>query len=224
MSLAIKYENVDDARMRLRNSVVLYKNDPVLITDVIRGEGDEILRVKFNALPVQGLPVRNNPFGEVRRKEQPKDDAEERKYISSKHFDIAPFELGYVNATRPFYCTRLPNRIQKQGLCAENFKGCFNNGGGASWALFLASPETTAMIKGDYPTFEQAAANVHKKKEIAFSRYFCLVQDEVIPDLLFLYYKGSKIGFLQKKEVTLGKNYECLKESLEELNVKIGVC
>lgn len=226
MSLAIKYETVDDARMRLRSSVVLYKNKPVLVREVTNGPGgDDIFRVKFDELPV----VKERPVGEWRPGgiAPHEADAEKRKFISSKFFDIAPFRMGYVNHSGPegvFYCSRMPNRIQKQGLCNENFSGVLNDGRAISFTTFLTSKEVPAMIAGEYPSFDKALNLMEKVSAVAFSRDFCLVKDDVIPDLLFLYHKGKKTGYVGKGEAVLSKKFLCLKEALEEMHVKVGVC
>lgn len=231
MSLAIKYENREDARMRLRNTVVLYSGRPVLIVDIANGEGkDDILRVLFNELPVgaDAVPLKKkyDPFRAKILEGAPELAGENRKYISSKHFDIGAFKLGYVNDPKigAFYCSRLPNHIQKQGLCTENFKGTTNFGGGVPFGTFLASRGTPLMVANDYPSFEVAMRNLDKVPAVAFCREFSLVKDEVIPDLIYLYHKGSKVGYYSKNETILGKKFVCLKESLEEMRIKVGVC
>lgn len=242
MSLAIKYENADDANMRLRYTVVLYKGEPVQIQQVVRGEGkgDDILRVLFTPLPLgkdEGkLPIVPAPKRRVRNLDDlvaldVENDAEmKRKYISSKHFDIAPFKLGYVN--RPsgsgvFYCTRLPNRIQKQGLCGENFSARDNYGAPINFNTFLSCKQMIDMVHGNYPSFDEALRLLAEKvNSVAFHRDFALVKDEVIPNLLFLYHKGNKVGMYARNsgEVSLGNKYACLKESLQEQRIKVGVC
>jgi hypothetical protein len=211
LSLAIKYETAEDATMRLRNTVVLYRGAPVLITAVQKGENkEEILRVYYQPLP-----------------RTPKADMEqERKFISSKHFDIAPFKMGYVNrqsSTGAFFCSRLPNRMQKQGLCAENFRAVDNFGVGINFNTFIAYKEVNEMVLGKYPSVDEAAKALNKSMAVAFSRDFCLVKDEVIPNLYFLYYKGDKVGMYLSNErtVSLGKRFGCLKESLQELGIRV---
>jgi hypothetical protein len=228
VSLEIKYENAEDAKMRLRQSVVLYKGEPVLITDVRAGGGgkDDVIRVLIQDLPVGNVPKEG--FIEKARKRvgiEDEDAAERRKYISSKHFDIAPFPLGYVNkqgGNGAFYCSRMPNRIQKQGLCGENFKAVDNYGGAVPFTVFLASKETVAMVKGDYPSFDRALALLDKSRSVAFSRNFALVKDEVIPALIYLYHKGTKVGMFNGREMCLGINFNCLKESLNEMKLKVA--
>lgn len=230
MSLAIKYETVDDARMRLRQTVVLYKGTPVLIREVTRGEGkDDVIRVLIQQLPNGGaekLPA--NAGGLAARLQRHADVIEEdakRKYISSKHFDIAPFRMGYVNYAKgegAFYCSRLPTRVQKQGLCHENFKGVTNSGKGIPFPSFLACKETLAMVANDYPSFERALVSLNKVNAVAFHRDFCLVKDEAIPQLVYLYHKGVKVGMHSKGEIALGPKFTCLKESLDEMQLRVG--
>lgn len=229
MSLAIKYETVDDANMRLRNTVVLYKGNPVLIKTVVSGETtDDILRVLIQEIPVPKNTINKHDFEEIRRGEvKLKVADDQRKYISSKHFDIAPFRMGYVNSPKgngAFYCCRMPNRIQKQGLCAENFQGFDNFGGAVPFGTFLSCEETVEMITNKYPTFDQAVKGLDKVLSVAFSRDFCIVKDEIIPNLLYIYHKGYKVGMHTKNtgEVVLGAKFACLKEGLQEMKVKVG--
>ena len=214
--------------MRLRNSVVLYKNTPVYINEIIDGTGDDILRVRFQELPIAGaVPAeKRDAFGRGPKVLDRLDDApDKRKYISSKHFDIAPFRLGYVNSPKgAFYCSRMPNRVQKQGLCGENFTAKTNNGTVISFQTFLSCEESVAMVKGEYPTFDQALKALAKCPAVAFDREFCLVKDEVFPELItYLYHKGAKIGMFNKEELSLGQKFKCLKEQLQEMKIKVGV-
>jgi len=245
MSLAIKYENVEDASMRLRNTVVLYKGDPVLITDVRPAEkaDDGILRVLIERLPIEEPAMGKAMLkrGEVRWEQLrnppgpaglagprvapaplpddlPKEQA--RKYISSKHFDIAPFKMGYVNDPDcPFFCTRLPNRIQKQGLCADNFKAVSNFGAPVQYGYFLRSSGVPDMVHGRYPTTVEALRMLEKQLAVAVSRDFCLQRDDVLPEFIYLFYQGKKIGMYTDNRVRLGQKFNCLKESLEELKL-----
>jgi len=230
MSLAIKYESVEDASMRLRNSVVLYKGLPVFISDVKRGTTKEDpLRVFMQELPLEGAatpPPRRLERALADARGDDENGEAKRKYISSKHFDIAPFRLGYVNCPKlgAFYCTRLPSRQQKQGLSRENFQAFNHVGVPVSFETFCRTKEVCAMVVGDYPSFDVAVKSLKKVKAVAFSRDFCLVPDEVVPGLIFLYHKNVKVGMFHGDNVTLGEKFTCLRESLEEQHVKVGVC
>lgn len=216
MSLAIKYESVEDASMRLRNTVVMYDGKPVFITGITNGTGDDILRVRFQELPIDPNKRLGGPFGDD------DEDGGKRKFISSKHFDIAPFRLGYVNHPKygAFYVERLPHRIQKQGFSNESYRGMTNTGGAVPWTVFTSSKETVAMINNDYPSFDRAKALLGKTPSVAFCRDYSLMKDEVLPELIFLYHKGKKVGFVNETGVTLGEKFKCLKESLGEVKVR----
>lgn len=235
MSLAIKYETVEDATMRLRNTVVLYKGNPVFITEVRKGEGkDDIFRVLIQELPITAVKgfiqgakaIRpGDPFAAPALAAAPAPDKNERKYISSKHFDIAPFPMGYVNQEKgngAFYCSRMPNRMQKQGLCQENFTGKDNFGAPVQFMHFLQCKGANDMVHGVYPPITEARKMLDKYKSVAFDRHFCLMKDEVIPELTFLYYKGSKVGMLRDDQVMLGNKYMCLRERLDEMKLRAG--
>lgn len=114
MSLAIKYETLEDARSRLRNSVVFYDGNPVYINEIDRAPdeaNDKIFRVHCTPLPTgDGAPI--------------------RRYISSRNFDISAFEMGFTNheAYGLRYYSRTPQRQWKQGLCGRNLT-CTDIGG-----------------------------------------------------------------------------------------------
>lgn len=207
MSLAIKYESLEDARMRLRNTVVRYKGDPVLVLDVLppASAEDGIYRIHAKTIPVSGS------------------SDEMRKFISSKYFDISAFRMGYVNHPKgAFYCSRIPTRQQKQGLSAETFKGVDNHGKGINFSTFTATKEVINMVNNDYPSFSLAKRALAKCPSVAFSRDFCLEKDSILEEeLLHVYHKGTKVGACLNGDFILGKNFKCLKESLQELGVTV---
>lgn len=218
MSLAVKYENLNDAKMRLQDTVVRYKGEPVYITQVGQGNADEIHRVWFKPIPFV-----NKPFNNIEEMQKQQEE-DRRKYISSKHFDIEPFRLGYVN--RPggngaFFCSRTPNRIQKQGLCADNFRGVDNFGMRIDFGTFTTTKEVLEMVNDRYPTVAQALKALAKCPSVAFSRNFAFSKDAVIPDLIYIYHKGDKVGMYNTASgrASLGEKFQCLKEALNELGV-----
>jgi hypothetical protein len=228
MSLAIKYERVEDARMRLRGTVVLYKGEPVKIIEVKEGEGkDDIVRVLFKPLPL-GADEAPKKMGKIDRAfdlAMGEAKAEQRKYISSKHFDIAPFRMGYVNSKAgAFYCSRVPGRLQKQGLCGENFAAKNNYGKALGFDSFLFAKETPAMVRGDYPSFAKTVKLLDQSPSVAFHRDFSLVKDTVLADLIYLYHKAEKVGMylVADNTVRLGDKFKCLRESLQECGLKIA--
>lgn len=221
MSLAIKYEHLDDASMRLRSTVVQYKGEPVYITALQAGTADEIFRVFFKSLPFKPDRFALNHEGFPVILEVEKEEA--RKYISSKFFDIAPFKLGYVNRDKgAVYCSRLPNRMQKQGLSSENF-ACKSLKGDFNFNNFLSCPGTVDMFHGRYPSLKDAQTLLINKISplVAFSREFAIAKDDILGDLYHVFYKGDKVGAYLNGGLILGETFQCLKETLIELGVPV---
>lgn len=221
MSLAIKYERLEDARLRLKHTVVLYKGEPHYISEITNAidKEDGIHRVLSSPLPLEP----RDPFAELKKEDK---EGQQRKIISSKFFDIAPFKMGFVNAPDGvFYCSRLPNRMQKQGLSSENFKGATLTGKPVQFSTFLRTKEVLEMIKGLYPSFHQALKALDKAPSCAFSREFAIVKDKIAPPSLLchLWHKDAKVGLLMNNSVHLGSRFSCLKESLTELGIKVEI-
>lgn len=222
MGLQIQYESVEDASLRLRGSVVLYDGAPVYVEGVNAAppeDAKEIFRVHF----------RNLPIG---------DNGPQRKYISSRKFDLAPFKMGFLNTDKgAVYCSRSPARQQSQGLVSKNFVaeavppgdpvkhpfgGAPRAAQGISFEDFIMHSNVPKMVAGEYPLFAEACANAAKGVSTAFARELCVAPDPDLPFLLYLYHKTTKVGVVNiDKTVTLGPKRKCLKELLAEKNVKV---
>lgn len=219
MSLAIKYESVEDASMRLRNSVVLYDGVPHMVEAVEAAPAEdakEIFRIRCYPLPRGTGPSI-------------------RKYISSKLFDLGAFPMGFINTEQgAVFCSRAPARQQSQGLTSKNFISemvpAFNEVAiygapkkkGMNFDAFCESKELPLMLRNDYIPFAEAC-NVAQDKLIstAFSRELAVVPDRDLPFLLYLYHKTIKVGIVNDRVVTLGPKRKCLKELLGEKGVKV---
>jgi hypothetical protein len=258
MSLSIAYETLDDARMRLQNTIVLYDGEPVYITEIGQMKAgdpkEDIYRVYAAPLPYEGekgglhfnkarvelaaahwdafierqvgRPVHPKPAPKAPPEPAPEDPKELlRKFISSKKFDMAPFPMGFVNTeSGVFYCQRRPRRQQRQGLSHETFLGqpVGRNFEPLAFHEILNSPEFVDCVKGKYPTYNDSKLALEIAKDsvsVAFDRHFALVKDEHISELLYIYHKKEKVGFVMEGKVKLANNGQCLRESLKELNV-----
>lgn len=221
MSLAIKYGNLDDCNLRLAGSVVSYKEEPVYITDVMRGQGDEVFRVYVKDLPSNEVGG-DDIFERARLRVEDQIQKRGRRFILSNDVDISPFKLGYVNdKTTAFFATRQPYRMQRQGLHSENFEARTHDGHKISFTHFLASVGLLDMYHNKYPTFEEALKKLSKQlPSVAFSREFCVERDPVVPDIQNLYFKATKVGVVMNGGVVLGTKYLCLNEMLEEAKRK----
>ena len=224
MTLAIQYETVGDAGMRLNNTVVLYDGVPHYVDTVDHppeGDRKEIFRVCCRPLP---LKLEDPAQGRI------------RKYISSKKFDLAPFPMGFINTDRgAVYASRAPTRQQSQGLCSKNLltelvpspeigPGQIKPKQALDFNTLIHSQRAADAFAGKYPSFKEAAAETAKGlKSVAFNREFAIACDPELPFLLYLYHKLVKVGVADADTATvrLGPKRKCLTEMLTELGVRI---
>jgi hypothetical protein len=210
-----KYETAEEVKFRLENTVVMYDEDPVLITRVTNleeaAEKGEIARVFFTQLPYLG----NAP-------------KETRKYLSSKRFDLSPFKMGYMNYEgQAVFVSRTPVRQNKQGLCSANtlftdIKGRKSEVLGFS--RMLRTEGFVDMVKGKFPDFKVAGDMLDDKdaSSVAVSRSFAFFIDHDL-DALFLLNKGIRCGIAMRndKAVKIPPKFHFLREEMEECNIPL---
>ena len=217
--LSIQYESLEEAERRLAGTIVMYDGEPVYIHRVVSAApGDpkpDIFRVY--AIP---LPTRIAAGGRV-------DDEPFRRFISSRKFDFQTIPMGFMNTDgNLYYCCRLPQRQQKQGVCGATLQ-CNevigNRGEGYRLGSLLAMPSFADMIRGAYPSFKATMDMIREPKTfgVAFDRQYALVKDADIDGLVYIYYKHNKVGFLMDDKITLSSKMKCLKESLAELGLRL---
>lgn len=217
MSLSVEYENLHDAQMRLQGTVVLYDGEPVYITGINQVGPDDpkgdIFRVYASPLPYK--PARGVMEAEGFR-----------KFISSKKFDMAPFPMGFMNLNGvAYYCSRLPRRQQRQGLSNGTFS-CIGVGMPDVPALrfenTIDKQPFVDCIKGKYPGFKDAIREIERGNAngMAFDRSFAVVTDIEMPELMYLFHKKEKVGFIMNDVLKLSKAGKCLTEALREVGVK----
>lgn len=210
-----KYENAEEVRFRLENTVVMYDRQPVYISRVEVPDAEdkgEIARVYFYDLPLKGAGLK-----------------ETRKFLSSKKFDLAPFPMGYVNHNgQASFVTRNPVRQNKQGLVAAttiitNIKGQKSEEIGFN--DLLRSQGFVDMVNGNYPSFKEAGESLGNKdhSSVAVSRMFAFVIDHEL-EALYLLHKGIRCGLALKNDRALKvpPKFHFLKEEMEECRIPLA--
>ncbi len=219
-----KYETAEEIRFRLEHTVVMYDNNPVYISKVQvpedLGEKDEIARVFFYELPLKG-GGRN---------------AEVRKYLSSKKFDLTPIKMGYMNynaaagggGNRAVFIQRAPVRQNKQGLCQQTTS--FHDPRGRAdqninYNMMINSQGFVDMIKGKYPDFKAAGdlLGAGEFDSVAVSRSFSFVVENDL-DCLIMVHKGLKCGLALKgdKALKIPPKFHFLREEMEACRIPIA--
>ena len=188
----MKYESVDDVKLRLHRSVVGYKGHPVHV-DEVAGINDVI--------------VTNLVSG-----------GSERAKVSDLDLDPSHLPLGYVMADdRVFLTSRKPCRKYKQGLTNENFhakevlqererEGRLN--------LSVTSRYVAKTMMGEFPDIGTAFQLVRtgQKRIVPFNREWAVADTE--GDICVVY-RGEVVGYAGNTSVLLLPERAYLKESFE---------
>jgi hypothetical protein len=123
--------------------------------------------------------------------------------IEDDRFSLVPPELGYVNTTSGcFFLSRLPDRIQKQGLSDSSVRV---EGPGQNEQLrpgvssLLNSESFVNACTNKYPSYKEALAGVTGSSAfgVAFSKTLAVAR--VDKNLIGLYKGMSLIGIFDKK-------------------------
>lgn len=241
------YENLNEAQMRLRGTIVLYDKTPVYVWAVTDHKGDGVFRIYIS--PIEGVPnapsgcpihevSQNNPqLGVAMDAWMEKPNVKSatnfsvlRKKMNSPLFNkFRPFPLGMMNGkTQAVYIERQPQRPKtEQGLTASGLfytpvTAAQNNGPRHTPEIYTKAFRD--CIVGEYPSPKEVILGLRNPKvaneSVAFHRKFALVRGPI--DIIFLAYKEDIIGVLPNGDFStlkLGKEYTHCKEVVEELNL-----
>ena len=189
----MKYGSVDDAMMRLNQSVIRFEGEPVFVTNVI-------------------VPGRERMIGVGNRLS---DGTCIQFDLDAEGTDYTPVPVGYVNLdSMSLYVSRFPIRKWKQGLHRDNSRLTPNDEFPVN--DILRSKQLGLCIKGVFPTESEVLSTLHynKVRSRAFCRDFSVSISSL--GLKFLHYRGEAVGWYQKDRMILGEGREYLIQSYEE--------
>lgn len=209
-----KYETMEEVTTRLKDSVVMYDGKPVYITRVSFPEPDEpedkISRVFFRE-----LPYNNNK--------------EQRKFLSSKKFELATPRLGYFNSYgQAVFVSRAPVRQYQQGLTKKTASLYDCHGKPLRDMDFLGMVKAQGfvdMINGKYPSFQEAGDMIGDmdNSSVALSTSFAFRVDHDL-DALLLLHKGTRCGLALKgdKALKIPQKFHFLRQEMEECRIPLA--
>lgn len=257
------YETIQEARMRLKGTVVKYKDDFYYVLEITDHSADGKFRIYMDELGhygvgrdrIGGFPSMSPYDGCVGKSldkflEKNPDCGMVRKYADSKHFEkFRPFPLGNVNTDGcVVYTERGPTRSTLQGLShdsvlatrVESVPPRYDpHGSKVRWSLSsndlpignaganILSPEFYAMLKGEYPSYQEVVENLQDPEitnmGCAFHRDYSVLRGPI--GTLFLCYKHSGVGFIDTDEnkLTISRDHEFLIEEISELGIFSGI-
>lgn len=200
------FDNVNDAAMRVKHSVIHYKKEPIYINDIFDNDKHVIYASFINLIT------------HVERK---------RVLLNSKHFDWSAFKLGYVNSDNlgAIYVERQAVRKYKSGLYVGNVR-VFDPDGEQFDAIpddLLYSNALGRTITNVFPSMDAALAEVNKKDGlscVAFDRHFALYRDEL--GVIKLLFRNKAIGWLNEDKglIRLGDAFIHMREELNFKGIK----
>lgn len=189
------WDTVNDAQMRIGGCVIKYRDDFW-----------KVMEVDWKAMDVDrghrgvGLTLVNIETKEVAS-----------VGVDDKEISYKPLRTGYCNLRdRVSYVQRVPVRRWKHGLHINNLE-CDE----ARKEAFMSTKAFSAMLRGDYPSFEKAIGLVENRKAIAFHRLYALERGNL--GLVWLAYRGYRVGWLERDAIRLGDDYKFLREELDEV-------
>lgn len=165
---------VDDLRTFWKGCIAFYKNEPVLVISVGKGE-------------------RNEKVAQIKRL---KDGSIEKIEIAENNTLVPPdSRLGFVNLNgMVIYTSRTPVRRFMMGINDSNLKASklvnyFRYERGEIHQLSTSSIEFYRTLKGEYPTLPEALEQVKTFGGVcAFDRQFAVCENRL------LYYKTKQVG------------------------------
>lgn len=238
------YENINEARMRLLRTIIMYDGLPYVVLAVCNHHLDGIFRVYLEPLgvprprglmyPCEEMGTDSPSLGAAMDKFlDNKSTPLLRKQMNSPKFNkFRPFPLGMCNYNgRVYYIERQPARHREQGLTqsmvADQLVSLSPKAGNSPYRtqnVSMFSPEGRACILAEHPSASECLKELCDPNvtndAAAFHRHFALVRGPV--NTLFLAYKGDVIGVLPNNSlssVKLDRKFAHTREVVTELGV-----
>ena len=240
------YESIDEARMRLYRTIVMYDAEPFYVIAISNHNADGIFRIYMRPLNktesafdyvIDSYGHNHTQIGKHLDKYLADNTSSiiVRKQMNSPHFNkFRPFPLGMCNDDgRVFYNERQPTRKTEQGLTSSMVvsepvsltKSPVNRFRGETNIFTEGFRE---CILGAYPTAVECLENLKdptiSNEAAAFNRCFAFVRGPI--DMMFLAYKNNVVGVLPTSDfssVRLGRDFAHVKEAVQSLNLFTSV-
>lgn len=190
------WQDRHDANMRLSNCVLMHNNEGFYVADIC---------LTKNGIGVAGFYL----------KDISKADREQVIIsLQDKGWDWKGVKAGYINRNKSCcYVERIPVRKWKHGLHTSNI---MVSGRGFPREV-IYTPEFGDCVKGLYPSHADCLKKMKANKTLrgyAFSRHYALTKGEL--DLIWLMYRGEKVGWVEGNDSVLSEEYFYLHEDLTE--------
>jgi hypothetical protein len=195
------YDSLDEAVNRLVNTMVTYDGAPVYVTHVERHGKD--FQLSLSRFPYDGRDQFNALASDP----------------LFKGFQSPP--LGYCNffyrRADTTWCERIPSRQRRQGLSGDTCNAVsLVSGLRIPWNELYISDGFNEMVRGEYPSFDEAFQRLIPSSSIAVARDFAVRMSE--GGYTFLYYKRDEVGMFVRDNLYLRSDRQYLSEMIIEHN------
>lgn len=239
------YENLKEALLRLRSTVVKYGDEPYYVLHIANHFEDEIFRMYLMPLGnpssdyyVQGLDMfglENNDSGKFMDEYMEANPSKKiiRKQMNSPYFNkFRPYPLGMCNYNgKVYFIERMPNRKSEQGLIGSMlYERRISSSLEVSFSqnIHITSAAFKSCVMGEHPPADlclKAMLDPDLENEaVAFHRNFALVRGPM--GMLFLAYKEDVVGVLPNNDFNslfIDKKYSHVREAVDDLNLFYAV-
>lgn len=211
------YDTLEQARMRLRNSVLTYLGQACYVRDVVDARGLKPMMVHLTMYPLNTNPADDEEGEEVLKQQKltvPLNDPD---------LNFRIFNVGYINDVQykqAHFLTRGTVRQQVQGLTPR----ALFTGNGRIDDRLSGSKEFEDMLFKRYPTPEEAFQRLTEEgwNSVAIGQHIAVGRDRDHKSLFKLFYRNQAVGIALGKKFssfTLEEEYTFLKEVLQEEGV-----
>lgn len=194
------YDNLEDARSKLKGTVVYYNGTPVIVIEVSPSEEDPYN--KFMLTITKSLTSR---YRDV-------------KSLDDPLFNFTRYNLGYANDHTAVWWYRVPIKQYQQGLRYNQLKYEVSNKHFHGLIEFKMGKPVNEMLLNNYPCLDEAIKQVMDGTDsmsLAFHKDFAVAYDKIHKDTI-VEYKGKTIGYLAGKQIHIIDEFKHLQEYYKE--------
>lgn len=219
--MGLCYENIDEAAAKISRSFIMYDDEPFIVDTLTYSPEDRkiilLTLVQFHVPPEikngKDLKILSVPLTDPK--------------LNATKYRLGYFYDPYVKEA--VFCTRKPRRQWLQGLRADRLNFTYANAGEGKRhhiddALLRRNKTFSDMLQGVYPSFEEAKKVLDLDdsiKSVPFSRVFALGKDKL--GRYDIFYRGEPVAWSPNgaKEAVLSPSFSHLKETFEEVGIRI---
>jgi len=204
------YDTLEQARMRLRGSILTFEDKAVLVREVREATKTKPMLVDVSVYPLIGDT--GHEITDAKKLSIP---------IGDPALNFRIFHVGYINDPYRLTADFMVRNTARQQIQGLQTRALFSASGNRVSNQALNGQALEDMLLQKYPTPKEAFDMIHNKGwiSVGVSSQFAVGRDMKIKSLFKLFYRGTPVGLAIGKNFenfTLDDEYLYLKEVLAE--------